>query len=219
MQVRLNPSEVLTLTLPDGSQVTCRRHAERVATGSIRGEDAVKRACEACPNFANNFGCPPHSPFFDAWAATAPEALLICLQASPSVFPGASSAERMLHGGRVLQGALYAELLAWRGKGHLVAGAGPCRGCERCALADGAAACATPEAQVCSLESMGVNVVALAKEVFGIELEWGDENTKPATVVAIGGVFSASGSVKDPGLVQVSGLGRTGSGDWSIHRG
>ncbi|HSH68300.1 MAG TPA: DUF2284 domain-containing protein [Deferrisomatales bacterium] len=219
MHVRMDPSEVLTLTLPDGSQVNCQRHAARVATGSIRGEDAVKRACEPCPNFANNFGCPPHSPFFDAWAATAPEALLICLQASPAVFPAASSAERMLRGGRVLQGALYAELLAWREKGHLVAGAGPCRGCERCALADGGLECVAPEAQVCSLESMGVNVVALAKEVFGIELEWGDAQTQPATVVAIGGVFSAAGPVEDPERVQVSGLGRTGSRDWSIHRG
>lgn len=213
MHARQVPSEVLTLSLADGSQVICERHEARVATASIRGEAEVKRACESCPNFANNFGCPPHSPFFDEWAATAPEALLICFQASATVFPGVSSAERMLHGGRFLQGELYDELMGWRGKGYLVAGAGPCRGCERCALADGAEACVTPDAQVCSLESMGVNVVALAKDLFGIELEWGDEETQPATVVAIGGVFSVAGTVADPGKMQVSGFGCPGSGE------
>lgn len=186
--------EDCTFPLSDGTRVAFERLEARVTTASIRGEVEIKRACGLCPNFDKNFGCPPYSPLFDEWAAETTQARLICLRAKTSAFPEKSATERMVHGGKFLQQALYLELMAWRNKGYLVAGAGPCPGCERCALTRGARECANPDAKVCSLESLGVNVVTLAKGAFGIDLEWDREREHPETVVAIGGVFTGPGS-------------------------
>jgi hypothetical protein len=53
----------------------------------------------------------------------------------------------------------------------------------------GSLSCAKPEERIYSLESTGVDVVALVRTCFGLELEWTREGREPEFVSAVGAVF------------------------------
>lgn len=162
--------------------------------------------CGACRKHGNNLACPPFSPSLRAYIGRAKTARVIAYRAPLAQFPGDSGPEvegddeddlrneygvtgpyRMAY--RLMRVLLTAELLTIRAQGAIVGGSGPCRVCPRCAILKGSIACSQPLKRIYSLESMGVNLITLSEQAFGIPLEWSTSDSSADYVAAIGAVF------------------------------
>ena len=148
--------------------------------------------CEACHNYGKNLACPPYAPFLPDYVGGASAARVICLRVPLEQFQHIIMEERYWTAYRMMKGMLEDELIGWRQKGCLVAGSGPCRVCEECAIAKGEADCLHPDKRIYSLEAMGVSVVLLAERAFGFSLEWSGNENAADFVSAIGAVFITS---------------------------
>lgn len=176
-----------------GERVTCERYVGFCELSAFVHSPTVREACGSCPRSGKNLGCPPFSPHFTEFVGSATSALVVMFRGPVSALEGESAEEAMRTSGHLLQSVLRRELLEWREAGFVVAGAGACKGCPKCAAEAGATECPYPEKLVYSLESTGINVAQLASTLFGIELDWG-ENGLESTVVAAGGVFAGFGA-------------------------
>ncbi len=67
-------------------------------------------------------------------------------------------------------------------------GSGPCRFCAECAAEKGKGECLFPDKRIYSLESLGVNVVALVRESMGFDLDWSGTADASGYVSAVGAV-------------------------------
>lgn len=162
--------------------------------------------CGACKKHGNNLACPPFSPSLRAYIGKARTARVIAYRAPLAQFPedggpevdgddeddlkneyGVTGPYRMAY--RLMRELLTAELLVIRAKGAIVGGSGPCRVCPRCAILKGSVACSAPLKRIYSLESMGVNLITLSEQAFGIPLEWSSGDSSADYVSAIGAVF------------------------------
>ena len=161
-----------------------RRLAAALPVSGFIAGAGYKKACFGCEHQGKNLSCPPFSPSFAQYVGAAEQAGVIAIgreSGSPGDDPLALFAEA--------RERLLRELLAWRQKGHLVAGAGACSACATCVAREGSVACRSPEKMVYSLESLGVNVAALTKSCFGFDLEWPGAGRPVEVIWAIGAVF------------------------------
>jgi predicted metal-binding protein len=88
-----------------------------------------------------------------------------------------------------VSGLLAQELLIYRRVGNIIAGSGACQACSQCAIEFGDAICRNPAKKIYSLESLGVNVIALSGKAFNIKLEWSGDKHAASYVSALGAVF------------------------------
>ena len=152
-------------------------------------EERVREACSSCPRHGRNLACPPRSPSLRVFAEGRAFARIICIRISQDQATGTSRVEASYECFDHARDILVAELLEYRGQGFAIAGSGSCQACEICAGEAGLDACPTPEKMIYSLESLGVNVVALAKTCFGIDLDWSADELAAIHICAIGAVF------------------------------
>ena len=145
--------------------------------------------CEACPQHGKNLACPPFSPPFPRHIGLKPKADVIGYRVSLDQFPGGTEEERYHAAFREMRGLLVQELLEERRRGRVVAGAGACLACEECAAVRGERECRNPEKMIYSLESMGVNLIALSEKALALRLEWSGSGGAADHVIAIGAVF------------------------------
>jgi len=153
--------------------------------------DHYKMSCEACEKYGKNLACPPYSPSFLTYIDNAQVAKVICLRVPQEYFNHLLSEERYHACFRKARSLLVKILLDYREKGHAIAGSGACLACETCAAEDEAECkqCRQPDKLIYSLESMGVNVIALVKKSFDIDLEWSSDDKFADFVDAVGVVF------------------------------
>ena len=95
---------------------------------------------------------------------------------------------------RKARSILVEELLSYRKQGCLVAGAGFCLACDVCAVEKGSDNCKKPDKKIYSLESLGVNLIALTKRCFGFDLEWSVNDHAADFVCSLGAIFMNSQS-------------------------
>jgi len=185
------PSSVEVVECVDDSgDVLCyERHEVLLSLSDFDHGAKYKVACEACPRHGRNLACPPYSPLFADYVAGTVSARVICLRLPTEYGGGEAGEERARAAFRRVRRLLTRELLEYRGRGHLIAGSGTCPACERCAAEDGGAECVRPEERVYSLESLGVNLVALARDHLAVDLEWSGADRCADFVCAVGAVF------------------------------
>ena len=182
--------ETLELVEETGKHIAYERFESIVSLTRFEYGDRYKHLCEPCPEYGKRFSCPPHSPYFPEFVASARKARVICIRFDARHFGHLASDEKWLtdffrRAGKALVGSL----LQSRKKGRVIAGSGPCLLCEKCAAETGGTKCARPGGPVYSLESLGVNVADLCRKAFGIDLEWHSESRKERHVCAVGAVF------------------------------
>lgn len=200
-------TEVIEHTDPStGAVYLLERLEAEVPVSALDVSDEYRDVgCGACKKHGNNLSCPPFSPSLRAYIGRAETARVIAFRAPLAQFPehggpevdddeddlrneyGVTGPYRMAY--RLMRELLTAELLGIRAGGAIVGGSGPCRVCPRCAILKGSVACSQPLKRIYSLESMGVNLITLSEQAFGIPLEWSTGDSSADYVAAIGAVF------------------------------
>jgi predicted metal-binding protein len=163
----------------NGDGLPYEYHEGVVSMADVVHGESYEVGCSTCPRRGLNLACPPHSPSFAEYAAGAESLRVLCVR-MPVVGPG--DVQKPSSHARDL---LTDELLQHRARGRRVMGAGPCRACAKCAALEGATRCSRPKKLIYSLESLGVNVVALTESALRLALDWNDMHF----VCAVGGVL------------------------------
>jgi predicted metal-binding protein len=171
-----------------GAETVHETYSGMVDVADIEHSSSFKELCRQCPTYGRNFGCPPHSPSFPEFAGRATRARVICVRL-PRPDAGAATDGKIVETFREAGDILTEMLLAYRASGHRIAGSGPCRVCDECAGESGRDACMRTDDRIYSLESLGVNVVALAETACGIDIEWASGPRKTGFIAAVGAVF------------------------------
>lgn len=137
--------------------------------------------CRECPNYGNNWMCPPFDfDPADIWRSY-DKVRLVVLQIKPEGEEEGESAEERA---RRIIGAekkkLLLELLdeEKKIKGSLSFFAGSCQLCEKCARGDGLP-CRRPDMARHSIESIGADVSAALKKYLGLEICWIKDGKMP----------------------------------------
>jgi predicted metal-binding protein len=190
--LKLNPGvkvEVLEHSDASGEIVVYEMlEADLPLTGFDQSPE-YKQHCEHCPKYAKNLACPPFSPTFAPYVKDVQAAKVICIRLPLDYFRGHPVDDPYEAGHERAQELLTAELLKYREQGFRVLGSGPCRSCGECVVEKGKDECILPDKRIYSLESLGVNVVALTKAAFGFELDWNGTENASGYVSAVGAVF------------------------------
>ncbi len=180
---------VIEHTAGDGTVYYVEHFQKTILPADIDSHAANILGCEACPQHGRNLACPPFSPPFPRHIGLKTSARVTGYRVSLEQFPGQTQEERYHAAFREMRGLLVQELLEERRRGRVVAGAGACLACEECAAAQGEKKCRNPAAMIYSLESMGVNLVALSEKALDLRLQWSGSGGMADHVIAIGAVF------------------------------
>lgn len=183
-------AEVVEDVSDSGSTIYYERYESLVPVADFDFGEKYKLACEGCPRYGKNLSCPPHSPTFDHYINGARIAKVLCLRLPTVYFDHLIAEERYRSCFRRARSVLVRELLKHREEGYVVAGSGACLVCEQCVVETGDEHCKRPKEKIYSLESLGVNVIALVNTSFHIDLEWSADEQTADFVCAVGAVFS-----------------------------
>ena len=155
----------------------------------FRDVDRFMGLCRACPNFGKMWSCPPFEslpPILDSKTA---QCLLflyeIDIPPSESSTGGLSqqNIRRIYDSARAEIDPKLLDLGRNSPSGSLVLLGGSCANCPlpKCARLE-KKPCPRPEFMRPSLESLGFDVVAIAKKIFGADLEWATASKTPQTL-------------------------------------
>lgn len=142
-------------------------------------ESVSSELCKSCPNYGAKWSCPPFEtpPEYRKFAKVR---LLLRRAAAAGTIAEAYDSERA---------GFDAEILAAESAlGGLGMYAGSCILCGKCARASGRA-CLHPDKMRTSLEAAGFDVSKIAREIFGVGIEWGEDSRKPHFATLLGAVF------------------------------
>jgi predicted metal-binding protein len=182
-------TEVMEHKGGEGRTVLVERLESMLDVESIPCDMDYKTGCGPCEMRGKNLACPPHSPYLPEYIGGSKKVMALCFRVPLEQFPNHIPEERYRNAYEMVRDMLYEELISWRGKGHTVAGSGPCHSCRECVAIKGGKECIFPEKRVYSLESMGVSVVLFSEAAFGLSLDWSGQGNSAGFVSAIGAVF------------------------------
>jgi predicted metal-binding protein len=182
-------ADVLEYVDKNGEVIVYERFEAPLEVGAFDQDPQYKQHCETCPRYGRNLACPPFSPAFAEYVGDVKEATVICLRIPLEYFDEPDPDQRYRLGHRMAQDLLTQELLRYRGEGYLVLGSGTCHACPECTAEKGGRKCLKLEKRIYSLESLGVNVVALVKSAMGFYLDWSGTEDASGYVSAVGAVF------------------------------
>jgi len=188
--------QVTTHTYQDlsGPPLHYERFEATVPVSTVVCEARIREACTTCPRYGKNLSCPPHSPELGRYLEGQSYARVICIRMprenSGQSTRGESAGECFARAREIL----VEELTGYRVRGYLIAGSGSCQACAVCVAEGGLTLCRHPDRRIFSLESLGVNVAALARSCFGLDLDWDSAEHATGFICAIGAVF-----MNDPG--------------------
>lgn len=183
-------SEVVERIDANGVSYLIERFERLVSVGDIEYRRDNKIGCEACPRYARgNLACPPHSPYFPEYIGNAVSARVLSYRVYLDHVREVPGEPKYRTAHMLVRGFLVEELYQYRKRGCIIAGAGACLVCKECVAETGGNVCREPSRLVYSLESLGINLVSLSKNVLGLRLQWGGGELEAEHVVAMGAVF------------------------------
>lgn len=175
-----------------GLIVEKRTSAIDVPTLIARYRDTTRflEACRQCPLYGRQWCCPPFKPSALQEIKHYQTAILTGITATPREQPQTlGSLETLM---QPLVDDFNTNLIVQERTtgGMALVFTGRCRHCgdTPCARLDGMP-CRHPEAVRPSMESYGFDLVAIARDIFGIEMEWGSNGMAPSAVTLIGAVL------------------------------
>jgi predicted metal-binding protein len=165
-------------------------------TGKYRFERKFMALCEECHNYGANWACPPFGFDTGEYAGRYSHAYLVIVKwthsaktiaANDTIEKSASYSHALFRDGKAKMLTLLRRLEnEWPGSAAVSAG-----GCVLCAECDRArkAPCPRPDEIRHSLESLGFDIAALAKDFFGVEILWG-KGSLPEYQVLLNALFT-----------------------------
>ena len=169
----------------------------RLTSGPIAVEEFLRRwvdvprflaCCRQCPNWGGRWSCPPYDFQPEDWWRQFDHVLL---EGRKLCFSPRSREERSLDWGlsalKAEKDRLLEELLAREAGGSQALAAGACTLCAACARGAGQP-CRRRDRMRYSIESLGGDVGAIARDCFGTELLWSDDGRLPAYYLLVGGM-------------------------------
>ena len=162
---------------------------ERFLTTYVEVETFLS-CCRQCPNFGRRGTCPPYDfapeDYWRRWTT-------LSLSARQIAFPPEVRRGGLSEGLAVLRREkerFLRDLLDREDgtPGSMALAAGACDRCDPCPMAEGAP-CRHPETFRYSVESLGGNVAAVARDLFGLELLWARGEDLPPYYLLIGGIL------------------------------
>ena len=147
----------------------------------------AKLCREGCPDYNRSWSCPPHSPDFRSEAAGRPQTLLVVYFADLGQFTRIPAEQRIRQANTIMRLNMEKHLhgLEKIHQGRTLDG-GICRYCAVCTCADQSGPCRWPQNMRCSMESLGLDVAAIAKDYLDFSLAWGTAADLPSHISAIG---------------------------------
>lgn len=153
-------------------------------------------ACEQCPNYGRIGSCPPYDFSVIGYWRDYDSLELLCVQAFvPDELRARVFSEEELK--PVIESTIAEARAALDSRlaeeeanqpGSRMLSAGKCVRCDDCACAHGQP-CRFPEAIRYSIESLGGDVVALARDLFQLPLLWAEGGQLPEYFVLMGGLL------------------------------
>ena len=146
--------------------------------------------CRQCPNFGRRGTCPPYrfapEDYWRRWTT-------LSLSARQIAFSPEERRGKLREGLEVLRREkerFLEELLRREAlqPGSMALAAGACERCDPCPMAEGQP-CRHPETFRYSVESLGGDVAAAARDLFGLELLWARGEDLPPYYLLIGGLL------------------------------
>ncbi len=182
--------DVLEYTDETGGVVFYERYETDIPLSYFDHDREYKIACETCQKYGKNLACPPFSPTFQDYLGGFKKAKVICVRIPQEYFSHLMPEERYRACFRKGRELLTEELLQFRQRDFRVAGSGACLACPECSAEIGKELCKAPDKRVYSLESLGTNLISLARKSFNISLEWSGSGYFASFACAMGAVFS-----------------------------
>lgn len=151
-------------------------------------KDYFTSNCEkGCPNYNNNWSCPPHSPIYTQYSQPYKYAVLFLLSCKNNQFDYIKSEYLKVEESNSVLTFKMDELcrfLEAELDGKMLSN-GWCQLCETCSCKMGFS-CIKPAEMRYSLQSLGLNVAQLATDYFNHDLLWFDNEKAPeySTVIA-----------------------------------
>ena len=156
-----------------------------------RDAERFHACCQACSNYAKSWACPPFDFDIEQRLRQYSNLLLVVCQITPHRFitlsPDSLTAfirpERVLLEKRLLD-------LEKQYNGLSAAYVGSCLYCPEgaCTRADGKP-CRYPECVRPSLEGYGFDIAKTTKDIFGMDLLWGNDGCMPEYLLLVCGLF------------------------------
>ncbi|MFH0870734.1 MAG: DUF2284 domain-containing protein [archaeon] len=154
-----------------------------------KGELSVKKElfaemCKKCRNYKNKYSCPPFSPDFEAYVK-AEKLLVLLMKARLGQFSAYKPHFRLRIANAILKPRIEKIMRAMEAHtGTKFLGTGACRLCKPCKKKKGLA-CSHPDKMRYSLEALGVDCDKLAKNLFGISMQWYKDKAPPEYTLVI----------------------------------
>lgn len=147
-------------------------------------------ACRACPGYGRRWGCPPYDDDPQPDLNKYEKVTLTVLKITPDdPREPLEAAQKIIDSARAeFEPRLLEEERRTGGRAALFTGRCPHCGEGACARASGAP-CRHPDLVRPSLEALGFDLGATSREIFGIEMLWGENGKMPAYLTVIGGIF------------------------------
>ena len=174
--------------------LTCEIPAAELAA-KFRDADRFLELCRACPNFGKIWACPPFladPPQLEEPGASCE--LFMTEITMPEIPPGADPKTETERAYGAARSELDARLLEIerRTPRALALFGGSCRNCPLPACPRGGGLpCPRPQFARPSLEALGFDVSAIAREIFGEELEWASDTRPPKKIRIVSAVLRA----------------------------
>jgi predicted metal-binding protein len=134
--------------------------------------------CRKCRNYNNKYSCPPFSPDFGSYVK-ADKLLVLLMKTRLDQFSDYKPHFRLRVANAILKPRIERVMRAMEiHTGTRFLGTGACRLCKPCKKKKGQP-CLHPDKMRYSLEALGIDCDNLAKDVFGISMQWYKDKTPP----------------------------------------
>ena len=157
----------------------------------------VRTACSLCPYYGKSWSCPPSSPVARDLLFGKENGFLIAVQVLYEPYLIKASGKLTAEQRDILRRTTYGKVknvfnatcreLEAEFDGGVSVSAGVCENCDICAKLGGLA-CRFPQKMRYSFSGLGVDIVKLVKDTFGLDILW-SKNSFPDYEVLVSGIF------------------------------
>lgn len=145
---------------------------------------------DGCPNFGKKWSCPPYAPNYIDFTRQYNKILIVLLQIELEEFAYIKQNYLKIKAANsVLKSRVDKALKKSLIDKEFYISTGSCRLCKPCKCKKGII-CKHPQEKTYSFEALGINVSELAKECFGIELQWYKKDYLPEYTCVVAGLLT-----------------------------
>ena len=194
MRLLTNPSEIqLIAETPHGSVPywgkVCTVLADDI--GAYCDKMQFDGLCQmGCPNYGIKWSCPPYAPIYDDFSRGCQNLCVVLLGLNLRELGYIKQDYlKVKAANSMLKSRIDRTLRVCRTDREKYISTGSCRLCKPCRKKLNES-CAHPEIRTYSFEALGINVSAMIKDIYNVNLLWYERNLLPLYTCVVGGLLS-----------------------------